>query len=122
MKKQRRRPSRKHRRSCIVIGGGLAGLAAAYQLTNAGWTVEVLEAQPRLGGRVLSYRFEQAKSLVCELGAEWIGTDHHRMRSLCRRFRLKLDRHQYAYCFWNGAKRSRFYKPRGWPFSNPPPR
>jgi monoamine oxidase len=104
------------RRSCIVIGGGLAGLSAAYELTRRHWRVLVLEALPRLGGRVLSHRFEEAKHLVCELGAEWIGADHHRMRRLCRHFNLKLDRHQFAYCFWNGSTRTRFYVPTGWSF------
>jgi monoamine oxidase len=104
-------------RSCIVIGAGLAGLAAAYRLTRAGWGVRVLESQQRLGGRVFSFRFYEARHLVCELGAEWIGADHHRMRGLCREFALPIERHQYAYAFWNGGPRSRFFKPGGWSFS-----
>jgi monoamine oxidase len=66
---------------------------------------------------VLSYRFEEAPHLVCELGAEWIGADHHRMRRLCAKFGLKLDRHQYAYAFWNGATRTRYFRPGDWCFS-----
>ena len=101
---------RGHRqRSCIVIGGGLAGIAAALKLADAGWKVSVLEAQERLGGRVMSHRFREADKLVCELGAEWIGVDHHRLRKLCRRFKLKLDQHKYAYGFWDGQKTSPTY-------------
>lgn len=37
---------------CIVIGGGLAGLACAQSLSADGYTVQLLEASPRLGGRV----------------------------------------------------------------------
>ncbi|WP_296253236.1 flavin monoamine oxidase family protein [Pseudomonas sp. UBA4194] len=35
----------------IVIGGGLAGLTAAYELQSKGWQVTLLEARPSLGGR-----------------------------------------------------------------------
>jgi zeta-carotene desaturase len=39
----------------IVIGGGLAGLAAASALAEAGFEVDVFEARPFLGGRATSY-------------------------------------------------------------------
>jgi squalene synthase HpnD len=47
----RRLPSR-----IAVIGGGFAGSAAAYSLTQAGHTVELFEGKPHLGGRAHSYR------------------------------------------------------------------
>ncbi len=37
--------------SVIVLGAGLAGMVAAYELTKAGYKVRVLEYQPRAGGR-----------------------------------------------------------------------
>ncbi|MFI9116351.1 NAD(P)/FAD-dependent oxidoreductase [Streptomyces venezuelae] len=36
----------------VVVGAGLAGLAAAHRLTGAGLSVAVLEAEPRIGGRM----------------------------------------------------------------------
>lgn len=42
----------------IVIGAAIAGLAAAYALTQAGWRVRVLEARPRVGGRIWTVRSE----------------------------------------------------------------
>jgi len=39
---------------------GLAGLAAAYRLTQENWKVTVLEADERLGGRVMTYHFDGA--------------------------------------------------------------
>jgi monoamine oxidase len=39
------------RKECVVIGAGLAGLAAAYHLTQKRWKVTVVEATRRLGGR-----------------------------------------------------------------------
>ena len=56
----------------IVIGGGLAGLAAAERLVEAGAAVTLLEARSRFGGRVLTARPSSSAPPV-ELGAEWIG-------------------------------------------------
>src|ERR671915_637224 len=40
----------------LVLGGGLAGLTAAYELGKAGYDCRVLEARPRPGGRVFTVR------------------------------------------------------------------
>lgn len=85
----------RRRYSCVVIGAGLAGLAAAYALTRAGWEVTVLEARDRTGGRVLSYRFNEDPRLVCELGAEWVGASHVRIQALCREFDIELKDHRF---------------------------
>ncbi len=58
----------------VVIGGGLAGLAAAADLVAAGREVTVLEARDRVGGRVWSHHF--ANGQWCERGAEFIDTNH----------------------------------------------
>jgi len=39
----------------LVIGGGLAGLASAVALAEAGFQVQLLEKRPHLGGRATSY-------------------------------------------------------------------
>ena len=39
----------------IVIGGGLAGLAAGVALADSGWRVHLFEQRPFLGGRATSY-------------------------------------------------------------------
>lgn len=43
-------------RRALVIGGGLAGIAAAARLAEAGWSVTILEARNTLGGRAFSFR------------------------------------------------------------------
>ncbi|KAG7269499.1 hypothetical protein CRUP_027917 [Coryphaenoides rupestris] len=64
-----RRPRRRQPR-ILVIGAGLAGLAAAKTLLDAGFTdVTVLEASHRIGGRVQSIPHGTAS---LELGATWI--------------------------------------------------
>jgi squalene-associated FAD-dependent desaturase len=42
-------------KNVIVIGGGLAGLAAGVALADSGWRVRVFEQRPFLGGRATSY-------------------------------------------------------------------
>src|SRR5690349_13458497 len=56
-------------RKVIVIGAGLAGLAAAYELNKRGHEVTVLEAQSRPGGRVHTLREPFADGLYAEAGA-----------------------------------------------------
>src|SRR5829696_7048429 len=60
----------------IIVGAGLAGLAAAYELTQAGHEVTVLEARMRPGGRVHTLRDPFAEGLYAEAGAARI-PDHH---------------------------------------------
>lgn len=44
------------RPSALVLGGGLAGIAASARLAEAGWRVTLVEARSTLGGRVFSFR------------------------------------------------------------------
>nr|MDQ6928721.1 FAD-dependent oxidoreductase [Actinomycetota bacterium] len=55
----------------VIIGAGLAGLTAAYELHHAGLAVRVVEARPRLGGRALTVAPEKADGSF-DLGATWI--------------------------------------------------
>jgi monoamine oxidase len=55
----------------LVVGAGMAGLAAARELGRAGLTVRLLEARDRIGGRVWTRR-DDAAPLPIELGAEFI--------------------------------------------------
>ena len=87
--------ARPERPRVIVLGAGLAGLAAAYALTKEQCEVVVLEARSRIGGRVLSHQIDNAKKLTIELGAEWIGNSHERMIALCKEFNLELFNNQF---------------------------
>jgi glycine/D-amino acid oxidase-like deaminating enzyme len=63
----------------IVIGGGLAGLTAAYELRRAGLEVTVFEADSRPGGRVRTLRASFSDDLYAEAGGQTmfpIGEDY----------------------------------------------
>jgi monoamine oxidase len=98
----------------VIIGAGFSGLAAAYKLKRAGWNVTVLEARDRIGGRVFSHKFT-GTDLICELGAEWVGESHERIKALCHDFKIPLQQHQFAdYLLQDG----RVSRPGEWGFSN----
>lgn len=72
----------------VVVGAGLAGLAAARQLVRSGYEVEVLEADDRLGGRVLDAPLPGGGAV--ELGAQWVGADHAAVRRLAQELGVGL--------------------------------
>jgi cation diffusion facilitator CzcD-associated flavoprotein CzcO len=67
-RRRRGRPSDKKR--IVVIGAGLAGLAAANELQSQGQDVVVVEARDRIGGRI--WTSTQWKDTPLDLGASWI--------------------------------------------------
>jgi monoamine oxidase len=75
----------------VVVGGGFAGLAAAYELESLGYEVVVLEGQGEVGGRVESRR-NIVSGDVMEGGAELIGLNHPAWWSYKRKFKLHFRR------------------------------
>ncbi len=60
----------------VVIGAGLAGLSAAYELVRTGHNVTVLEARLRAGGRVHTIRAPFSDGLYAEAGAMFAGGEY----------------------------------------------
>lgn len=74
--------------SVIVVGAGLAGLRCATDLVAAGCEVTVLEARPRVGGRVWSHAL--ANGQWCERGAEFVDGAHSEVLALVASLGLEL--------------------------------
>jgi monoamine oxidase len=62
------------RKRIAIVGGGIAGLVAAYELERLGHGIVLFEAAERLGGRIHTHRFDAAHH--AELGATRIGAHH----------------------------------------------
>ena len=75
----------------VVIGAGLAGLNAAWILSDAGFSVTVLEGSGRIGGRVWSADekwMTNAGEVPIELGASQVGPSYARVRDAIERLNI----------------------------------
>jgi monoamine oxidase len=84
----KKKPSQKL--SISIIGGGLAGLNCAYELSKKGFYADIFEGSSRLGGRVLTKQNYVAPGTYTECGGEYIDTGHKTMRALAGEFGLGL--------------------------------
>ncbi len=70
-------PPRSRQITIAVLGAGIAGLVAGYELEQLGYDVVVFEADSRIGGRVFTRRFGDPDGPIAELGAMRIPANHH---------------------------------------------
>jgi monoamine oxidase len=76
-----------------IVGAGIAGLHCAYRLKKLGLDATVYDANTRVGGRMFTDRTTFPEGMHCELGGEFIDTDHHTMHDLATE--LGLDLYDY---------------------------
>lgn len=102
----RKRAPSDTRVSVVIIGAGIGGLSAAYELSRAGYEVTILEASDRIGGRNLTARtgvtinelgntnacsFDNDPNLYFNCGPARIPGHHTRLLSYCRDFGIELE-------------------------------
>ena len=72
-----------------IVGGGIAGLNAAYKLKKQGRIAEIYEASKRSGGRMFTAKNLLNPGLTTELGGEFVDSNHKEMFALAKEFGLE---------------------------------
>jgi monoamine oxidase len=93
-------------RRIVILGGGISGLTAAYELTKAGYNCTVLESSHRCGGRIMTVRhgtlideignpqickFDDEPHLYFNCGAARIPSSHKNLLHYCKELEVPLE-------------------------------
>lgn len=85
----------------LIIGAGIAGLAAAKQLQQYGFQVTVLEGRDRLGGRIHT---DRSLGFPVDLGASWIhGITNNPIENLARQWYIEIQPTDLDYILLYGS-------------------
>ena len=106
------------KRKVLILGAGIGGLTAAYELRKVGYDCTILESSSRAGGRNLTLRhgdrvdelgqtqicrFDDNEDLYFNAGAARIPPDHTLLMSYCRTLGVELQ-------LWNNDNRNAYYQ------------
>jgi len=88
---------------CLIVGAGMAGLAAGRALGEAGRSVQLLEARERIGGRAWTYHVED---LWFDLGCHWFhSADRNPLVPIARELGLAIEQQGAHWAApWNQKK------------------
>ena len=93
-------------KSVVILGAGISGMTAAYELSKAGYRCTILEATGRVGGRNLTVRggdvieefggwqrveFDRRDHLYANLGPARIPYHHRAILGYCKEFGVELE-------------------------------
>lgn len=99
----------------VVIGGGLAGLAAAYELSQRGFKVTLLEKSPQLGGKIASWDINVgSETFKMEHGFHGFFPQYYNLKSIVNELNIKdnfVSLNSYSVLFRNGNYQPEVFKP-----------
>ncbi len=82
-------PNSHKKKKVIIVGAGMAGLVAGYELLKAGHDPLIIEARHRVGGRVYTVREPFADGLYGEAGAMRLPLGHKLTQAYIQKFKLE---------------------------------
>jgi len=102
----------------VVVGAGLAGLTAARELEAAGASVLVVEANDRVGGRMMT---RHVGGVPVEMGGQWIGPGQQRVNALAEELGVEIFPTEVPgrTVFHEGGRRSEYEEDGEVPFGDP---
>ncbi|BAT51301.1 putative phytoene dehydrogenase Rieske iron-sulfur component [Nostoc sp. NIES-3756] len=97
-------------KSVVVIGGGLAGLACAYELSQRGFAVTLVEKSPQLGGKIASWQIEAVgETFMMEHGFHGFFPQYYNLKSIVAELGIKENFQSLN--FYSVVYRGDKYKP-----------
>ena len=102
-------------KSVVIVGGGLAGLACAYELSQRGFAVTLLEKSPQLGGKIASWSVQVGEeNLRMEHGFHGFFPQYYNLNSLAKELNITDNFKSlefYSLVFKNGKYKPEIFRP-----------
>lgn len=102
-------------KSVVVVGAGLAGLACAYELSQRGFAVTLLERSPQLGGKIASWPIQVGdETFMMEHGFHGFFPQYYNLKSLVEEIAIKdnfVSLESYAVVFRDGKYKPEVFRP-----------
>jgi isorenieratene synthase len=99
----------------VVVGAGLAGLACAYELSQRGFQVTLLEKSPQLGGKIASWPIEVAgETFMMEHGFHGFFPQYYNLNNLVKELNIAdnfIDLKFYSVVFRNNQYQPEVFRP-----------
>ncbi len=103
------------KKSVVVVGAGLAGLASAYELSQRGFQVTLLEKSPQLGGKIASWDIQVGEETFrMEHGFHGFFPQYYNFNQLLEELNAKDNLHSlefYSVVFRNGEYNPEVFRP-----------
>ena len=98
------------KKSVVVIGAGLAGLACAYELSKRGFLVTLLEKSPNLGGKIASWKIKLGEEeFMMEHGFHGFFPQYYNLNNLVKE--LAIENNFQSLHFYSLVFRKHHYQP-----------